>query len=112
MNSLVSTNTRKTSNNYLAKPNDIVLFKGNGNYTWIFMANGTKRLVCKTMHTVLNEIQQLYFVRIHKSYSININHIKSKEIYGDMALTMTNGMRAEVSRRKKKEFLAKLNFLN
>ena len=94
----------------MAKPNEIVLFKGNGNYTWVYLANGTKKLVCKTMHTILDEIQQMCFIRIHKSYSVNINHILHQEKYGDMTLLMTNGLKAEVSRRKRKEFLSIINF--
>ena len=93
-------------------PSDIVLFKGEGNYTWIYLANGSKRLLCKTMNTILDEYQQIYFVRTHKSYSVNINHIKHLQISGDQSLLLTNGLKAEVSRRKKKEFLSIINFYN
>ncbi|MES2794850.1 MAG: LytTR family DNA-binding domain-containing protein [Bacteroidota bacterium] len=98
--------------NYNLKASDIVLFKGNGNYTWIYMANGSKKLLCKTMHTILDDLQQLFFVRIHKSYSVNINHIKFQEMNDELTLVMTNGLKAEVSRRKKKEFLSLISMHN
>jgi two-component system LytT family response regulator len=90
-------------------PNDVVLLKGNGNYTWIYMTNGSRKLLCKTMHTILDEFHQMQFVRTHKSYSVNINHIRSQDMVNDHTLVMTNGMVVEVSRRKKKEFLSMVN---
>jgi two-component system, LytTR family, response regulator len=108
LNQIYRLNNRKNA----LVPSDIVLFKGEGNYTWIYLSNGSKRLLCKTMNTILDQYQQLYFVRTHKSYSVNINHIKQLHVSGDQTLELTNGLKAEVSRRKRKEFLSYFSFYN
>ncbi len=112
MNNLDTLLTKKANKPLFSKPNDIVLFKGDGNYTWVYLANGSKKLICKTMHALLSEYHQMYFVRTHKSYSVNINHILRHDKFGDFTLLMTNGLKAEVSRRKKKEVLSKLDYYN
>jgi two-component system, LytTR family, response regulator len=94
------------------KPNDIVLLKGSGNYTWVYLANGSKRLLCKTMHSVMDEYEPMFFVRTHKSYSVNLNHFKYQDKHDELTLVLTNGIKAEVSRRKKKDFLSSLSYHN
>jgi two-component system, LytTR family, response regulator len=91
---------------------DVILMEGNGNYTWVYLANGTKRLYSKTMNCMSEEFQTTDFLRIHKSYSINVNHIQSRDESNELTLILTNGLKAEVSRRKKKEFLPIINLLS
>ncbi len=105
----MNTSLNRSSSSVNFMPNDVVLLKGNGNYTWIYLANGTRKLLCKTMHTILDELHFIHFVRTHKSYSVNMNHIRSQDMVNDHTLLMTNGMVVEVSRRKKKEFLSMVN---
>lgn len=92
--------------------NDIVLLKGSGNYTWVYLANGSKQLMCKTIHTIMDEYEPMFFVRTHKSYSINMNHFMYLDKEDELKLVLTNGLKAEVSRRKRKDFLTSLNFHN
>ncbi len=92
------------------QPKDVVLLKGFGNYTWVYLSNGSKVLFAKTMHTILESFQNVSFVRIHKSYCVNLNFIKSQVNKEELTLVMSNGITAEVSRRKKKEFLSLINY--
>jgi two-component system, LytTR family, response regulator len=96
----------------IIRPIDVILMEGNGNYTWVYFANGTKRLYSKTMHCMSEEFQTADFVRIHKSYSINLNHLQARDENNDLTLILTNGLKAEVSRRKRKEFLTMINLYN
>ncbi len=95
--------------NKILRPIDVILMEGNGNYTWVYLANGTKKLYSKTMNLMSEEFQTNDFIRIHKSYSINMNHIKYRDESNDLTLILTNGLKAEVSRRKRKEFLSLIN---
>lgn len=48
------------------------------------------------------------FIRVHKSYLINVNHIKEYSKGDPFIIVMSNGESIEVSRRKKPEVLEKL----
>lgn len=93
------------------KSSEIVLLKGFGNYTWIYLANGTKHLLCKTMHTILNEFPEMAFLRTHKSYSVNPDFLLYQANQHRNDLILTNGLVAEVSRRKRKEILSTINLI-
>ncbi len=93
------------------KSSEIILLKGFGNYTWIYLANGTKKLLCKTMHTILEEFPEMAFIRTHKSYSVNPDFVVFQGNQNKNDLLMANGLVVEVSRRKKKEFLSTLNLM-
>jgi two-component system, LytTR family, response regulator len=98
----------KTRLDYI-RPQDIILLKGDGNYTYIY-AKG------KTYHTsrVLREYEDILclqdsgFVRAHKSPIISLQYVKSFEHGNIRGLMLENGMLVEVSRRKKDEVLIQL----
>ena len=50
-----------------------------GNYLKIFLTNQSIKIVRKTIKTVEAELPGNHFLRIHKSYIVNINHVKSIE---------------------------------
>ena len=104
--------TKFVKANKSLRPIDVILMEGNGNYTWVYLANGTKKLYSKTMNLMSEEFQTNDFIRIHKSYSINLNHIKYRDESNDLTLILTNGLKAEVSRRKRKEFLSIINLFS
>jgi two-component system LytT family response regulator len=87
---------------FLAPP-DITCLEGEGNYTYIYTYSGKKYLVARTiknLHMSLNESND--FVRIHKSYLINTNHIVDYAGQ-DRTITMAGGKEVLVSRRKSRE---------
>jgi len=45
------------------------------------------------------------FLRIHKSYLVNLNYITKYEKGGDLKVILTNGVQLPVSVRKKEQFL-------
>ncbi len=48
------------------------------------------------------------FLRVHKSFLINLLHVKEYIRGEGGTVIMSNGMEIEVSRRKKEQFLAKV----
>ena len=56
---------------------DVCYFKAEGSYTQIFFTDNTSLLVSKNLkhfEFILSEIQN--FVRIHRSFMVNINFVK------------------------------------
>lgn len=55
---------------------DIVRLKGNDNFTDVYLANGSKKMVCRLLKH-FTEMLPHPFVRIHKSHIINIHFVQS-----------------------------------
>ena len=88
------------------KIQDIINLEAKGNYTMLFFTGKRKLLVCKTLRDMEN---QLYtgsqFVRIHRSYTINLNHLQ-KYVKGKGGyVILENGSMVNVSSGKKQDFL-------
>ncbi len=89
--------------------NDIIRCMSSNNYTYIFLTNGEKILISKTLKDVENVFSAHTFCRVHNSHLVNTNYIK-KFIKSDTnMIVMTDGAEVEVSRRKKDELLKILN---
>lgn len=89
--------------------NDIIRCMSSNNYTHIYLLNGEKILISKTLKDVENVFSAHTFCRVHNSHLVNTSYIK-KFIKSDTNLiVMTDGTEVEVSRRKKDELLKILN---
>jgi two-component system LytT family response regulator len=88
--------------------NDILYAESSGNYTNFNFAN--KQLVCssKSMHEYEALLSDAGFIRIHKSYLINLLHVKEYLRGEGGSVILSNGKSVEVSRRKKDIFLSKM----
>lgn len=89
--------------------NDIVRCMSSNNYTFIFLNDGTKILVSKTLKDVENVFSAHTFIRVHNSHLVNTNYIKKIIKSENYSLVMCDGSEVEVSRRKKDELLKVLN---
>jgi DNA-binding LytR/AlgR family response regulator len=78
---------------------DVAYLKGDGNYTNIYFASGRSILSARTLF-LFEEIPGL--VRIHKSYLLNIAHIKQLQIINskEAFVVMKSGAKFAVSRRR------------
>jgi len=85
---------------------DIISLEAKGNYTMLYFTGKRKLLVCKTLRDMENQIHTgSQFVRIHRSYTINLNHLQ-KYIKGKGGyVIMDNGSMVNVSTGKKQNFL-------
>ena len=88
---------------------NIISLEAKGNYTFIYFTNRQKLLVCKTLREMEQLLDVAYqFVRIHRSFTINLNllqtYIKGKGGY----VVMEDGSTISVSSGKKPEFMEAL----
>ncbi len=90
---------------------DIIHCKAESNYTNFFFGAGKKLLVSKTLKEYEDLLNECDFVRVHKTHLINLHHVKKYARGEGGTVTMSDGTVIEVSRRKKEEFLQKLESL-
>ncbi len=88
----------------VVKPEEIIRLQGNGNFTDLYLTNGTKKMVCRFLKH-FSEILSFPFVRVHKSHIININHVRSYHKGSGGYVTLDNGAEVEISPSYKDEFL-------
>jgi len=86
----------------IVKMSDIVRLKGNGNFTDLYLADGTKKMACRFLKH-FSEMLPLPFLRVHKSHIVNLACVKMYNKGG--YLTLEDGAEVEVSPTYKEEFL-------
>lgn len=84
---------------------DIICCEANSNYTNVYMVEGRKRVISKTLREFEDMLGPHQFFRPHNSYLINLNRVK-EFIRGDGGfLVMENKMKIPVSKTKREELL-------
>jgi two-component system LytT family response regulator len=92
----------------LVKTEEIVYCEAASNYTNIYMANGKKHVVSRTLREYEDILSDKDFFRIHNSYLINLNAMK-KYVRGEGGhVVMSNDILLDVSKRKKESFLSRI----
>jgi two-component system, LytTR family, response regulator len=81
---------------------EIVRLKGNGNFTDLFLTNGSKKMVCRFLKHFA-DILPMPFMRVHKSHIINIDYVKAYNKGG--YILMNDGSEIELSSTYKEVFL-------
>jgi len=84
---------------------NIMYCEADANYTRIHMFNDHILLVSKSLKTVEEMISRDFFFRIHKSYLINLNFLKSYSKDKGFSVTLDNGTVLPVAMRKNEEFV-------
>lgn len=88
------------------KISDIIYCEAENTYTAIYLRQNQKLLASRPLIDYELLLQDAFFIRIHKSYLINMQHLK-EYLKGDGgSVIMSNGRELEVSRRKKEYFVA------
>jgi two-component system, LytTR family, response regulator len=96
---------------YFVNIRDIVRFEAEDNYTHIFLSNGNKVTASKTIKAYEDMLVNSNFYRVHKRHVINLNYMK-KFIKGDGGhLVMDDGIKIEVSRRRRPAFMEQMRRL-
>lgn len=88
----------------VVKMEEIVRLKGNGNFTDVYLTNGSKKMVCRFLKH-FTEILPHPFIRIHKSHIINIHFVKSYHKGAGGYVMLQDGAEVEVSAAYKDIFL-------
>ncbi|TMI61286.1 MAG: response regulator transcription factor [Bacteroidetes bacterium] len=86
----------------------IVSCESDDNYTEIKLKGGKKLLVTRSLKEIEEILEQHSFIRVHRSYLVNLNEIE-KYIKGEGGyLVMSDGTSIDVARNKKEILLKKL----
>ena len=80
--------------------NQVVLLKGDINYTTLHLDNGKKKVVPHTLKFFETFLATHGFLRVHRSFLINPDFVKEYDENLEI-LRMTNGQEAQISRRRK-----------
>lgn len=84
---------------------NIVYCEASSNYTQIFLNDGKKYVVSRTLKEYEELLSEHEFFRIHNSFVINLNAIR-KYVRGDGGyVVMNNDVTLDVSKRRKEAFL-------
>lgn len=87
---------------------DIIRLEADGCYTTIVIKNGKNTVVSRTLKDFEDTLPKEIFFRVHKSHLINLKHIKDYSNISGSFVTMTDGSRIEISRRKSSGFMLKI----
>lgn len=88
--------------------NDIISLEADGKYTKIVTQSGLKSLSTKNIGEFEELLSTDLFFRTHKSWIINLNHVK-KFLKAESKVLLSNDTTADVSSRKKDEFMRLFN---
>ncbi|NSL86046.1 response regulator transcription factor [Chitinophaga sp. Mgbs1] len=88
----------------VVKMQEIVRLKGNGNFTDVYLVNGSKKMVCRFLKH-FSEMLPHPFVRVHKSHIINIQYVQSYHKGAGGYVSLNDGTEVEVSAAYKDNLL-------
>lgn len=92
---------------------DIIRLEADGCYTTIVTKDKKQHLISRTLKDVEASLPHEIFFRIHKSNLINLSYIKDYSNLSGNFVTMTDGSKINISRRKAPEFMQRVKvFLN
>jgi two-component system, LytTR family, response regulator len=86
------------------KTADITKLEANGNFTDVYLTDGTKKMICKFLKH-FDDLLTAPFIRIHRSFIVNTNFIKSYSKSAGGYVTLLDGSEMEVSATYKEQFI-------
>lgn len=86
----------------------ILYAESSGNYTNLYFDNQPMICTSKPMHEYEELLEDAAFIRVHKSFLVNLLHVKEYIRGEGGSVILSNNKEIEVSRRKKDVFLAKM----
>jgi two-component system LytT family response regulator len=95
---------------YSVDLDDIIRFESDGGYTKVYLTDGKRIMVSKTMKEYDDLLLDAGFLRVHHSHLINMNHLFCFE-KAEGHVVMKDDSIVPVSNRKKDQLLELLNML-
>jgi len=86
------------------KTENIVKLQANGNFTDVYLADGSCKMICKFLKH-FDELLGAPFVRIHRSFIVNTRFIKSYSKSAGGFVTLLDGSEIEVSATHKDQLM-------
>jgi two-component system LytT family response regulator len=99
-----------TTNGFtVVEPHDIVRCEADRNYTYIFLKDGRRVLVSRTIKDYEEMLEGFDFFRIHQSHLINLQYLKNYIRGRGGSVELTDGTMLDVAARKKADFMRRLS---
>lgn len=89
---------------------NIIYSEASNNYSKLILSDGSTFLVSKTLKDVQEVLEEETFLRVHRQYIINLNHVKQLN-RNEGILTMTNGDHIPIARNQKEKLIEKYKWL-
>lgn len=90
---------------------DLVYCEAEGNYTKLFLTNGKNYLLSKTLREVQEVLEERNFLRVHRQYLINLDHIKSYHKGEAAYVVMQGDINIPVAKNQKERLVQKFGWL-
>lgn len=87
------------------KINSIIFCEADQNYTRLFTIDGGELMISKPLNTVQHLLPSELFFRIHKSYLVNLNYVKTYSRNEGFHVILENGKKLDVATRRNDEFV-------
>ncbi len=87
---------------------DIIYCEANSNYTNFYFTNRVSICASKPIHEYEELLSDSNFIRIHKSFLVNLEHVREYLRGEGGSVILSNGNEVEVSRRKKDLLMTKM----
>ncbi len=96
---------------HMIKTDNVLYCRSDGNYTTFIMDNEGEIVISKGLKHFETKLQEYNFLRIHKSYIANLDHIDFLVKEQGGSVIMKNGKTLPVSRNCKRELYEKMNII-
>lgn len=90
---------------------NILYCESDDNYTQFHLVDGHKYLVSKTLREVQEVLEELHFLRIHRQYIVNLDHIKRFTKSEGATVIMSNDKAIPVARSQKDKLVERFGWL-
>ncbi|MCK9411447.1 MAG: LytTR family DNA-binding domain-containing protein [Prolixibacteraceae bacterium] len=87
---------------------DLIRLEADGCYTKIVIRGGKNKMICRTLKEFEDALPREIFYRVHKSHLINLKYVKDYSNLSGNHVTMSDGSKVEISRRKAPEFVQRV----
>ncbi len=92
---------------YSLKAEEIIYLEASSNYTKLYLINGQIILSAKTLKNYETKLPSNIFLRIHRSFLINMQHVCDVRFLANIGLT--KNFYVKISRRKRALVKKRLN---
>ena len=87
---------------------DILCLQGEGNYTFLHTRDRKRFLVSKTLKEFEKILDGSMFLRIHKSYIVNLAYVQRSVFNRERQVHLADGREVAISRRRMKDISQQL----
>ena len=90
---------------------ELILCEADSNYTKLFLTSGKTYLLSRTLREVQQVLEERNFLRVHRQYLVNLEHIKMYHKGEAAYLVMYNDSTVPVAKNQKERLIQKFGWL-